>query len=86
VLSRLLVGDLCRIKIWSADGHIVYSDKTELIGERFALGSDELAIIKDGGSQAGVSDLSRPENRFERDNGGLVEVYTRNLTSLDPAP
>ena len=77
VLNRLLVEDVRRIKIWSDDGRIVYSDQTELIGEQFALGEDELEILENGGSEAEVSDLSGPENRFERGLGGLVEVYTR---------
>ncbi len=77
VLTRLLVGDVRRIKIWAGDGRIVYSDRTELIGEQFVLGDDELEILESGGSEADVSDLSKPENRFERGGGGLLEVYTR---------
>jgi len=77
ITSRLVVGDVRRIKIWSGDGTIVYSDKTELIGEQFALGTDEREIVEQGGSEAEVSDLDKPENRFERGGGGLVEVYTR---------
>ena len=35
-------------------------------------------MLRDGGSDAELSDLGRPENRFERDLGGdLLEVYTR---------
>ena len=77
VLDRLMVGDVQRIKIWAADGTIVYSDRTELIGSRYALGRDERDVLRDGGSDAEVSDLAKPENRFERASGGLVEVYTR---------
>lgn len=77
VTGRLLVGDVERIKIWAADGTIVYSDKTELIGSRYELGSEELEIVREGGIEAEVSDLTKPENRFERDGGGLVEVYTQ---------
>ena len=78
VLDRLLVGDVRRIKIWSADGTILYSDRTELIGATYPLGDDELEVIEDGGTDAELSDLSRPENRYERALGGdLLEVYTR---------
>jgi two-component system NarL family sensor kinase len=77
VLARLLVRDVARVKIWAADGTIVYSDKTELIGSRYDLGDDELAVIADGSIEAEESDLSKPENRFERAFGGLLEVYTR---------
>ena len=77
VLHRLLVGRVKRIKIWTADGRIVYSDETRLIGSRYALGDEEQAVLRHGGSAAEVSDLTRPENRFERGSGGLLEVYTR---------
>jgi two-component system NarL family sensor kinase len=77
VLGGLMVDDVRRIKIWSANGTIVYSDQTELIGQRFDLGEDEVAILRDGGTDAEVSDLSSPENRFEAAGPDLVEVYTR---------
>jgi two-component system NarL family sensor kinase len=77
VLGGLMVDDVRRIKIWSANGTIVYSDQTELIGQRFDLGDDEVAILRDGGTDAEVSDLSSPENRFEAAGPDLVEVYTR---------
>lgn len=77
VLDRLLVGDVDRVKIWTADGHIVYSDETRLIGDVFPLGEEEREVLEGGSTEAEVSDLSRPENRYERDTGGLLEVYTR---------
>jgi two-component system, NarL family, sensor kinase len=77
VLSRLLVGEVRRIKIWSADGTVVYSDQTQLIGQRFPLGDDELEVLHEGGSDAEFSNLGQAENRFEQESSGLVEVYTR---------
>jgi signal transduction histidine kinase len=77
VLSRMLVGDVQRIKIWRRDGRIVYSDKVELIGNRFPLGGDEVEVLKTGRTDAEISDLSAPENRFERGRGDLLEVYSR---------
>ena len=78
VLDRLLVGDVRRIKIWAADGTILYSDRTELIGAVYPLGDDEIDVIEAGGTDAELSDLTRPENRYERALGGdLLEVYTR---------
>ena len=77
-LDRLLVGDVLRVKVWDADGTVLYSDRTELIGMTYPLGDDELDVIRDGGTDAELSDLDRPENRFEREIGGdLLEVYTR---------
>ena len=77
---RLLVDDVRRLKIWAADGTIVYSDEVRLIGERFALGDDELDVLTNGGSDAEVSELGEPENRYEREGGDLVEVYTQVIT------
>ena len=77
VLQRLLVDDVQRIKIWNKDGRVVYSDATKLIGQEFELGEDEWAVLTGGGEDAEASDLSKPENRFEKGEGGLLEVYTR---------
>jgi signal transduction histidine kinase len=77
VLDRLLVGDVRRIKIWRADGTIVYSDETQLIGRRFALDDEQASVLRSGATEGGVSDLRRRENRFEDEEGGLLEVYTR---------
>ena len=53
----------------------MYSDKNRLIGARYHLGSDDLEVLHHGGVDAGISDLSRPENRFERSQGDVLEVY-----------
>jgi signal transduction histidine kinase len=77
IRHRLLVDQIVRIKIWRTDGTIIYSDQTKLIFEKFPLGEDELQVLRHGGTVADVSDLSKPENRFERGHGQLLEVYTR---------
>lgn len=77
MLERVVVGDVLRVKIWDRDGTIIYSDQPQLIGERFELDADEVAIIDRGGSAAEVSDLRKPENRYEKRFGRLLEVYTR---------
>jgi signal transduction histidine kinase len=64
---------IVRVKIWDASGRIVYSDEPRLIGSRYRSGADELRGAS--GTHAEVSDLSRPENRFERRFGKLLEVY-----------
>jgi len=74
---RLMVGDVLRLKIWTRTGKIIYSDETALIGEQFSLDEEELEILADGGTAAEVSDLSKPENRFEQEFGRLLEVYTQ---------
>jgi two-component system, NarL family, sensor kinase len=77
VLSRLLVGDVRRIKIWRGDGTIVYSDETQLIGRRFKLDPEQLSVLNSGATEGGLSNLRRRENKFEDEANGLLEVYTR---------
>lgn len=76
VRARVLADPTVTARVWAADGRIVYSDKPELIGSRYELDEDDLADLRDGGTDAGVSDLSKPENRYERGYGELLEVYT----------
>lgn len=76
VRQRILHGTpIVRVKIWDADGRIIYSDARQLIGARFQIGKDELAVLRAGGVAADASDLTRPENRSERGFTRLVEVY-----------
>ncbi|HRY08942.1 MAG: sensor histidine kinase [Actinobacteria bacterium] len=75
VRERLLDDPVVTVRLWSSDGTIVYSDKPPLIGQRFDLGDEELEVLNNGGVEAEVSDLSKPENRFERSYGELIEVY-----------
>jgi two-component system NarL family sensor kinase len=75
VRTHVLNKDIVRVKIWTRGGRIVYSDEHRLIGSRYALDPDDVAVLRTGGVDASVSDLSRPENRFERPKGDLMEVY-----------
>ena len=77
VRQRVLSDDVLRLKVWDQDGTILYSDKTQVIGQVFPLDEDDLKVLTEGGSDAEVSDLSKPENSYERPFGELVEVYTR---------
>lgn len=76
VVRRIVVGgNVVRVKIWLPNGRIVYSDNHRLIGTRYTLGADEQAVLANGKTEADISDLGRPENRFERRFGKLLEVY-----------
>jgi two-component system, NarL family, sensor kinase len=76
VVNRdVLQHQIVRVKIWTGNGRIVYSDKHRLIGARYELDSDDLQALHTSGVASNVSDLSRPENRFERSKGDLMEVY-----------
>jgi len=67
-----------RVKLWAADGRIVYSDQEELIGRVYSLADDQIDVLRAGSSSTDVSDLSAHENEFERAEGAtrLFEVYT----------
>ena len=69
-----------RVKIWAADGTVLYSDVPQLIGKRYKLGDEELEILREGGAEAELSDLSKPENRYERQYGKLLEAHTQVRT------
>jgi two-component system, NarL family, sensor kinase len=75
VHERVLGRPIVRVKVWTPDGRIAYSDARALIGQHFPLARDLRETLSDGAVRADVSDLSRPENRFERGQGRLVEVY-----------
>jgi len=65
---------IVRVKIWDRSGRIVYSDEPRLIGARYPSNTEaeEFGITS---PEAEVSDLSKPENRYERGLGRLLEVY-----------
>jgi signal transduction histidine kinase len=65
-----------RVKIWAEDGTVLYSDVPELIGKKFVLGDEEREILENGGSEAELSDLSKPENQYERQYEQLLEAHT----------
>ncbi len=75
VQERVLGERVVRVKLWAHDGRIVYSDEPRLIGTRFPLDAEKLDALRTGATKASLSDLSGPENRFERGQGDLYEVY-----------
>jgi len=75
VRQRMLGDQIVRVKIWDATGRIVYSDDTALVGMRFPLAPEDLALLKAGGESAEVTDLTNAENRDEKQWGRLLQVY-----------
>jgi len=75
VRNTVLGGALVRVKLWRPDGTIVYSDEGRLIGDRFELDDDELEALRTGESEAGLTDLAEPENRYEDSATELLEAY-----------
>ncbi|MEA2371428.1 MAG: two-component system, NarL family, sensor kinase [Solirubrobacteraceae bacterium] len=76
VQGQVLDTSVVRVKVWSRDGTILYSDEAALIGQHFGFGPDEQALFRNGGTDVALSDLTKPENRYERSEGKLLEAHT----------
>ena len=62
-------------RIWSMDGHILYSPVRELIGRQFDMTGERGLAIR-GDVIGDISDLSDPENVYERQHWShLIEIY-----------
>lgn len=83
--ARMADGELTRVKVWSRDGHILWSDESELIGRRFTLEEDVVALFGTRRATAELSDLSKAENVRERAQGELLEVYA-GVVDADSEP
>jgi signal transduction histidine kinase len=75
IRAHVLGPSIVRVKVWTPDGKVVYSDEPRVIGESFTLGEDERDVLTDPVTRAEISDLSKPENRFETGQDRLLEVY-----------
>jgi two-component system NarL family sensor kinase len=76
VVRRTVLRDpIVRVKVWTLDGRIVYSDEPRLVGRRFELSPAERTAVRTRTIDAEVSDVTRPENRHEQRFGKLLEVY-----------
>jgi two-component system NarL family sensor kinase len=80
VVARVLSSSIVRVKIWSSDGRVLYSDDAAEIGGHFALDGAQRQLLRDGGAKVEVSSLDRPENTLDRAQGKLIEAYTRIRT------
>lgn len=75
VRQFVLSGSLIRVKLWTPDGRVVYSDEPRLLGQIFPLDGAELEALRTQTLTGSVSNLSAPENQYERSQGKLLEVY-----------
>lgn len=83
--QRVLTPEIARVKIWNAEGKILYSDEPRLIGRRFPLGPDELQALRADSVATEATDLSKPENAYEAGQGNLTSVYL-GLRAQDGTP
>jgi signal transduction histidine kinase len=66
IQRRVLLGPVVRVKIWSPDGTVLFSDEPRLVGRIFEDEVHELSEVLEGHIESGVSDLDAEENEFER--------------------
>ena len=68
-----------RVKLWDRSGRVVYSDEPRLIGARYSLSQADLAEFEGTRGDAAVTNLSKPENQFERGFGEAARgVHARS--------
>jgi two-component system NarL family sensor kinase len=75
VRGQLRDGSVLRVKVWTPQGRILYSDAPALIGRSYPLRREERDLLGTAGAIAEVSDLNREENLLESAAGHLVEAY-----------
>lgn len=76
VEQRVLDDMTLRVKLWAADGTIVYSDEHRLIGEVYELEDDKIESLWSGDVVSEISAVDGPENRFEAELADrMLEVY-----------
>lgn len=78
VRTSVIGGRVARVKLFTPEGRVVYSDARALIGASHPLWPEELAALRSGAVVAEEhNNLSRPINRFERGLPRLTEIYMR---------
>jgi signal transduction histidine kinase len=75
VRKGMLSTQVVRVKLWSPQGLVLYSDERRLIGKGFALDDEARSALTAPRTEAGITDLDRPENALESAPGKLLEVY-----------
>jgi signal transduction histidine kinase len=73
--NRMSDGSIVHAKLWDANGEVLWSDETALVGRQFPLDQDVKDLFGTRTAVAEVTDLSKPENGQERGLGELLEVY-----------
>jgi signal transduction histidine kinase len=76
LMAAGVIGDtIVRVKLWTPDGRLVYSDEHRLLGLGLKPAREIAEVARTGRPAAELSDLEAEENNFERSRGDLFEVY-----------
>ena len=71
VRGQVLTETVIRVKLWTRDGRVVYSDEPRLVNDVFPLDANEVEALRAATGIGAITDLQEPENRFERPAGKL---------------
>jgi class 3 adenylate cyclase len=74
------LGTIFRVKAWSANGTIVWSDSPEEIGQKFPDDPPLVEALK-GRAAYELGESEKEENVAEKDKGSLLQIYTPVLRS-----
>ncbi len=75
VRGHILSTSVVRVKLWTREGLIVYSDEPRLIGEMYPLDEEDLRSFDGNLVISGIDSAEDAETRFDREFGTLLEVY-----------
>lgn len=75
IRERVLIDPVIRVKLWAADGTVLYSDQADLIGRSFVLGDGARVALASGVAGADLREPADAENEHEQGLGRLLEVY-----------
>ena len=75
------LGTIFRVKVWSANGSIVWSDSPEEIGQRFPGDPPLVEALRGKAGRTSLGESEKEENVSEKDKGSLLQVYTPVMRS-----
>lgn len=73
--NRMRDGSVTHIKLWTDTGHVLWSNRPEIVGKQFQMGEEIESLF---GTTREVSSLiaaDHPEHAGEKGDGAVVEVY-----------
>lgn len=82
--NRLAHGSLVHVKVWADDGRVLWADDSELRGQVFTLEPAVAGLFSTAGVASSLSDLDEAENRPNRADGPLLEVYASATSAAGP--
>jgi signal transduction histidine kinase len=75
MMTRMADGSVRHVKLWDETGRVIWSDESDLVGQKFPMEEDVTELFNTKAATAELSDLSKEENQFEQSEGELLEVY-----------